>query len=200
MITLHLVRHGQTGWNASGRYQGQNDVPLNPVGRAQAEALGRRLAAASLDVVVSSDLGRTMQTARRLTSGPIVADARLREPDYGQFQGLTYAEMEALAPEIYHRWQTDRAIPPPEGESVSAVLTRLDSFMTDLRADYPQQRVLAVSHGELIALLLCHLTGQPVANFRQLTPHNSSLTTLSVGPTSARLDTFNDIRHLEQTA
>lgn len=197
MISLWLVRHGLTDWNSEKRYQGQNQTPLNELGRAQARALGQKLATIQPAVVFSSDLPRALETARIAIRGPIVSDARLREPDYGQFQGCTYGEMEALTPTVYRRWQADRSVPPPDGEPVTAVLERIRDFVAQLRSTYPQQQVIAVSHGELIALMLAELSGCDPAQFRQFTPDNASVTTVRLERETARIEIFNDTSHLE---
>ena len=82
MTELVLIRHGETDWNAQRRIQGHLDIPLNHAGLAQAEAIGERFRGTDIDVLVSSDLGRAMQTAAPISEGstlPVLSEARLRE-------------------------------------------------------------------------------------------------------------------------
>lgn len=107
MRRLVLLRHGQTAWNAEGRFQGHTDVELDEQGRAQAEAVAPVLAALSPTRLWSSDLARARQTAESVGScaGLVpVLDARLREYDVGVRAGLTAAELREQHPEQYAAW------------------------------------------------------------------------------------------------
>ena len=115
---LVLVRHGQTDANAAGRFQGQQDVPLNKAGRRQAHALAERLARMSVARVVSSDLDRAMTTAEAVAKAcgvGVACDRRLREIDVGSWQGRSGAEVAAENPwfEDALRWVTTSAAPRP---------------------------------------------------------------------------------------
>src|SRR5262245_57678162 len=97
MIRLVIWRHGRTAWNESGRFQGQADVDLDTAGAAQAVDAAPRVAAYRADLIVSSDLLRAARTAQALaavTGLPVEHDARLRERNFGPWQGLTQAEIE----------------------------------------------------------------------------------------------------------
>jgi broad specificity phosphatase PhoE len=126
---LLLVRHGETDWNAAGRWQGQTDVPLNTTGRSQALALAARLRAESVRAVAASDLSRARGTAEIVgeSLGLEVAfvDAALRERAYGDWEGLTRSECEARFPEEWARHVADPRTPPPGGESTDALLARV---------------------------------------------------------------------------
>src|ERR671917_2105987 len=95
-----LVRHGQSEWNAVGRWQGQADPPLSDVGRQQARSAARSLGA--LDAIFASDLQRATETAMIIAAelgvGPVVVDPDLRERDAGEWSGLTRAEIEERYP------------------------------------------------------------------------------------------------------
>src|SRR5476649_1879895 len=101
---LIAIRHGETEWNSQGRFQGHLDSVLNPEGLAQAEALGEYMVRESFDLLLSSDLGRALQTASAIamrTGHDIVVEPRLRERRMGIFQGLTPAEVQARYPDEY---------------------------------------------------------------------------------------------------
>jgi probable phosphoglycerate mutase len=121
---LYLARHGETDWNAVGRWQGHTDVPLNATGEAQARALGELLRGAGLSAVVSSDLARAQETARivaRLLDIPVAyVDAGLRERSFGPFEGLTREDCARLFPARWRAWQEQRRA--PEGAESDAAL------------------------------------------------------------------------------
>ncbi|HNR00235.1 MAG TPA: histidine phosphatase family protein, partial [Trueperaceae bacterium] len=93
MVELWLIRHGETEWNRQGRIQGHSDNPLNDLGRAQARALGGRLAVVRFDRIYSSDLGRAIETARLVfPDRAIETDVRLREVSAGVLEGKVSSE------------------------------------------------------------------------------------------------------------
>ncbi len=156
---LLLVRHGQSEWNALGRWQGQADPPLSALGRAQAHQAAAGMS--DVDAVVSSDLRRAFDTAtiiaERLDLGPVSVDGRWREREVGQFTGLT-------RPEIELRWPGILADPTPDipgGESSAALLRRGLEAIDEVTQTYGGARVLVVSHGGLIRRLERHL-GAPI--------------------------------------
>lgn len=105
-----LVRHGETTWNREGRIQGHLDSPLNPEGIAQAKTLAERLRVESIDVLISSDLGRARKTAQYIairTGNTVHVDARLRERHYGIFQGMTRSEAKSVYPDVYAQFQDE---------------------------------------------------------------------------------------------
>ncbi len=142
-----LVRHGQSTWNADGRWQGQADPPLSPLGQAQAQAAAE--ACPAVDVVVASDLVRAQHTAGIIAGersfGPVHAEPRLRETFTGEWTGLTRDEIE----EAWPGWlAADRR--PPGFESWEAVAHRATSALLDIHAAHPNRTVLVVAHGGVI--------------------------------------------------
>ena len=96
-----LVRHGETDWNAAGRAQGQSQVPLNAAGRAQARALAARLRPLRFTAAYASDLCRVTATAAAILHGrelPLVTLPALREKSFGEWEGMTFAEVETRYP------------------------------------------------------------------------------------------------------
>ena len=133
MLTLILTRHGQAA-SADIMLGGQLDVPLTPDGRHEAEALARRLAGVRIDRILSSPLLRAIETAQTVATGrPVEVDERLRELDYGRWEGLTYVEIEARDPELRTRWDHDPgSTHSPGGESGEDVAARALSFLVEL--------------------------------------------------------------------
>jgi len=154
-VTLWLVRHGQTDWNAERRYQGQLDVPLNAAGKAQARALSTQLSRQRFAALYSSDLRRACQTARRIGDAlalPVHCDVRLRELHHGCWQGQLYDDIHACYGDD---WRHDPHFKPPEGETLAELARRVSSLADELAGRHPGQQVLLVSHGVTLAALIC---------------------------------------------
>ena len=156
-----LVRHGETDWNAAGRWQGHAPVPLNATGLRQSAALGRYLAAQriwSIAAVYSSDLPRAMQTARAIADAlglAVRSDERWREKDLGHWQGLTREEVERWDGERYARYRANWPHAPiPGGESPLELTARARAALDAIAARHHGQTVVVVSHGGTISALL----------------------------------------------
>jgi probable phosphoglycerate mutase len=158
--TLLLIRHGETAWNAEGRIQGQLDVPLSSRGVWQAARLAARLAGERIDAVIASDLARAALTAQPLAAAidlPLRFDARLRERDFGCFQGHTLEEIAARWPLQFHRWrERDPAWAIPEGESGAQFIARVLDALRDVAAAHPGRTVVVVAHGGTLDIAYRH--------------------------------------------
>ena len=200
MRRLLLVRHGETTWNTTGRYQGQTDVPLNDVGRQQAAAIAERLAAETIDAIYASDLIRAYETAQAIAKPHklnVQADPRLREFSFGEWHGLTYAQMTARFPEQVAWWNADRLHrAPPGGETLAQVAVRLQAALDDIPHNHPDQTVLLVAHGGPIRVLLCLLLNKSPREFWQFDVGNTALTEFVFHDIGPRLTRFNDTHHL----
>lgn len=164
-----LVRHGQSEWNAIGRWQGQADPPLSDLGRAQARAAAHSLGA--LDAVYASDLQRATETAEIISAelglGPVVIDPDLRERDAGEWSGLTRAEIHdrypGYLPEDRHTaFAPERGEPqrPPGWEADDPFRKRVLQALARIQAAVPDGDVLAITHGGVIYVVEDHL-GEP---------------------------------------
>lgn len=158
---LFLVRHGETDWNAEGRWQGQTDVPLNAAGRAQARELAGRLRGAGLSIVASSDLLRARTTAEivaaELGLALRPADHRLREQGFGDFEGLTAQECAARYPAAWVRYAADSRATPPGGESAGEVLARVVPALREVAA--LGSAALVVMHGRALRTFVRDVLG-----------------------------------------
>lgn len=155
---LLLIRHGQSTWNAEGRWQGQADPPLSPLGEAQATEAAGRLDGTTFAAVFASDLVRARRTAEviggALGLGEIRIDPGLREIDVGDWTGLTRPEIEAGWPGMLADWSEGRAPSPPGGETRSHLAERARTTLRGVAAGAPPgQLLLVVSHGALIRTL-----------------------------------------------
>jgi probable phosphoglycerate mutase len=160
-----FARHGETDWNAAGRWQGQTDVSLNLVGREQARALAAGLRGEAIRAVGSSDLSRARQTAEIVAADLGLAlgyiDAAFRERAYGVFEGLTRAECMARYPAEWPHFDADPGRLPPGVEPLDQVAERM---LRGLRTASEQMGspALIVSHGRAIRSLVGTVTGAPV--------------------------------------
>ncbi|WP_034277146.1 histidine phosphatase family protein [Actinospica robiniae] len=161
-----LWRHGQTEWNLEGRLQGQTDVPLDEIGRAQAQAAARLLAALEPDVVISSDLSRAEDTASalaRLVKLEVELDEGLRETYVGTWQGLTDEEIKAKFPEEYAAWRKDHYHQRRGGGELEAeVAERAVAAIERALARVPARgTIVVVTHGGTARVAIARLLGLP---------------------------------------
>jgi probable phosphoglycerate mutase len=162
---LVLVRHGETALTAQGRYSGRGDPELSEHGREQARAAARRVVALApaADLVVSSPLSRCTGTAapiaEALDGAVLRTEADLIECDFGQWEGLTYAEVREGWPAEHDRWLSSPAVAPPDGESFRTVAARVERAVTRLRDAHPGRTVVVVSHVTPIKLILKEALG-----------------------------------------
>ncbi|NAZ76262.1 histidine phosphatase family protein [Kineococcus sp. T13] len=164
--TLVLWRHGRTASNAENRFQGQLDVPLDDVGRAQAREAAAHLAALGVDALVASDLSRAADTAAALTalSGvPARLDPALREVDAGRWQGLLHHEITAQWPQEYAAWRRGEDLRIGGGETRTEVAERTTAAVRGHADAVDDGGTLVVaSHGAALKAALLRLLGLPV--------------------------------------
>jgi len=162
---LYVARHGETDWNAAGRWQGQTDIPLNPRGRAQAGEIAERLRAEGIASVASSDLLRARETAGIVAGAlglPLARiDADLRERRFGCFEGLTRDEVAARFPEAWASYLADPGPAPPGGETREALLSRLVPAILAAAASLAPLLLVVMHGGAMRALLADHLGSIP---------------------------------------
>ena len=203
-MKLFLVRHGQTDWNLNRRFQGQSDVPLNQTGIHQAEQVAARLSAEKIDVIYSSDLSRAVETAKICRSGfqpdiPFQTDQRLREVNFGDWEGLTYNEIKEKYPDSLASWERDvYGSSPPDGETLSDLAKRVQSFLDDLLTKHDDQTILVVAHGGVLQTLVCLALKLPPTMYWQFYLSTASLSKISFYPAGAILNLLNDTSHLNQ--
>lgn len=206
-LTLLLARHGETLWNAEGRWQGQTDVPLSDIGRLQARLLGARIGrlwekgALPIPVLAfSSDLSRARETAELLLHNagktlPIETDPDLRERYFGSWEGKTSEE--AGSPP----GSGERAA---DAEDYASVWVRMNRALETIW-ERNQDTVLVVGHGGSLRALLARAAGLGSEGVHRFALANTSLSVVTfTGPTlsesKSRLMRVNDIAHLEEIA
>ena len=177
---IHLARHGQTAYNAEGRFQGHLPVPLDDTGRAQARDLAETVAAVAVRTLVCSPLARARETAEivgaRIGLVP-EEDARFTETDTGDWTDRSFAEIKAEDPEGFHRYEiSDPTFRYPGGESFAEQSDRVQAGLEDLRARPAALPALVVCHRGVIRLALAVALGDETAGGRDIA--NASLVTL----------------------
>jgi broad specificity phosphatase PhoE len=189
-----VIRHGQSVWNAEGRWQGHADPPLSALGIEQAMAASRAVGA--VDAIVASDLGRARHTAELIAEaagvGPVRLEPRLRETDAGEWTGLTRDDIERQ----YPGWLAEHRR-PARFERWEHVAGRAAAALSELAGEWPGGEVLAVAHGgviralerslDVLGALVPNLSGrwfavdgasiQPGERVLLLDPHESTVTT-----------------------
>jgi broad specificity phosphatase PhoE len=169
---VYLGRHGETDWNAEGRFQGHADVPLNDAGRAQAHALAERLAAVPLAAICTSDLSRAVETAEIVAAGRglrVDQYEALREVDVGEWSGLTREEIEARWPGSMQLWR-ETGYGWREGETYEALGARIAACLTRVAAEHDGAQILYVGHGAAIRTVLARALGMSVGEYRRTRP------------------------------
>ena len=192
-MRILLARHGETKWNAEGRYQGQVDVPLSEVGEAQARQLGERLREVHIDRAVASPLSRAQRTAE-LALGParasmLALDAGFAEIAHGTWEGLLAAEIGAMDAERLRAWrESPESVLMPKGESLQHVLERAwPALERACEGLGPEETLLVVAHDAVNRVLLCKILGLPLAR----------LWTFRQAPTTINLLEGADVDHLD---
>jgi probable phosphoglycerate mutase len=200
-LRLFLVRHGESPSNRELRYLGRRDEPLTEDGVRQAECLAAALAPLPLAAVYASPLLRAAETGRRIAEGlrvPLVAEPRLIEQRFGEWEGLTRGEILDRGGADRERllcWERDPDAAPPGGESLAGVAERLGSLLADLGAAHPGAWVTLVSHVSPIKVLLCAALAVPLTAARRLFLDPGTLSVIDWGE-SPVIRLFNAHGHL----
>jgi broad specificity phosphatase PhoE len=228
MLTLVLTRHGLTDRSTPEQHLGQRiDVSINEAGRRQAEALARRLAPVAFDRAVTSPLFRARETAAIVARGvEVEADPRLREMDYGAWEGRTYEQIREADGAYREAWERDPdTLPCPGGESANDVAARVRGFLGDLLDEHRawhakasfraatsgwgtttarvERPILAVAHATTNRILVCVALDIEVREFRRrLTQDQANVTVLQwdleAAPDEGRMLVLNDTAHLRR--
>ena len=163
MTRLFLVRHGETDWNREKRYMGQRDIPLNALGRAQAQATAKLLKEEPIAAVYSSDLSRAAETARIIAQKHklnVILSKELREMNYGHWEGKLFDEVKKLCPqELEQLENAPLEFAPSGGESRKQLFERVIKKLTEIIARHPNESVVVVSHGGPIRAIINYAIG-----------------------------------------
>ena len=195
------IRHGETAWNVDTRIQGQLDIPLNETGRWQAHRLALAVSEEGIAAVYASDLLRAYETAQSVAKGtgqPIVTDVGLRERGFGEFEGLTFKEIEQRWPEQSERWRRrDPDFGPGGGETLRDFYARCVTTTTRLAAAHPGETIAIVAHGGVMDCLYRAASRVGLDAPRSWQLGNASINRLLYTPQGFTLVGWSDTYHLE---
>lgn len=208
MTEILLIRHGETEWNAEKRLQGHLDIPLNPQGQQQAQALADFLSEQTLAAVYASDLQRARQTAQAIASEqdlPLHIEIGLRERCFGAFEGMLYSEIGERFPEAHAAWQArelDARFPPGVhvAETLREFYARSLGAVTTIANQHPGARIAIVSHGGLLDCIYRAATGKDMHAPRDFDILNASLNHLRWDGTQLHLLKWGSVEHLKMAA
>lgn len=181
MLTVYLLRHGETTYNADGnRYCGRTDAELTEKGILQAQQVAEALHGYPMDAVYASPLKRAYLTAE-IASGnrlPVIRDPRLIELDFGAWEGKTREEFVVEDPDGWNSWSEspDHTRAGGSGDTALDVVHRVDDFFEEMMQRHDGQHILVVAHNGVNRLYLAWKLGMPLKHYRRLVQENSAIT------------------------
>ena len=201
--TTVLLRHGQTPLSVDRRFSGLGEAALTSLGREQAAAAAARLArgGTAFTALYTSPLGRAQETAQAVAAAtglaPVI-DERLRETDFGDWEGSTFAEVKARWAGELAAWLADPEVAPPGGESFAATTLRVQAARDDITARHPGEQVVVVSHVTPIKSLLRLALDAPASVLYRLHLDLASLSVVDwYADGLAVVRSANDAAHLD---
>jgi len=202
-----LIRHGETLWNRDRRIQGQTDTPLSDLGRLQARAIGGRLRNERFDAIYASDLVRAWDTAQAIGQAGLaerpgapqpMADPRLREMDFGEWEGKTSVEIAASHPEAHARSKSrDADFRIPGGESFRDLYDRAVSCVVSLVERHAGQSICVVAHGGILDMMYRHVHSIALDQPRVFSLYNAAYNCLEHSGGRFRLEVWGEVAHLD---
>lgn len=201
MLNLYLIRHGETDWNVEGRIQGLSDIELNTRGLEQARRLAARLPdEGTFAAIYASPLKRAFRTAEMIGVAldmSVIPEPRLKERSLGDLEGLTMSDIRAQYPQVARAWGEGGArYPVPNEEVREAFIERVSTFINDVQTQHPDGRVLAITHGGTISMLLTVALQLDIERPLPFYIDNASINVVQWNERRARLRVLNDAYHL----
>jgi broad specificity phosphatase PhoE len=179
MLSVYLLRHGETSYNADGnRYCGRTDIGLTAKGIKQAESVYQRLRGVEIDAVYSSPLQRAQVTAKIATGKQVQPDARIIEVDFGDWEGKTKEEFVAENPQSWEDWAQNPATARAgiTGESGNDIVKRVDAFYTEILKKHAGETIVVVGHNGINRLYMAYKLGMELKHYRRIFQENSAIT------------------------
>jgi ribonuclease H / adenosylcobalamin/alpha-ribazole phosphatase len=195
-----LLRHGETPLSGERRFAGRRDIPLTEAGLRQAEAAARRLGARGVDAIVTSPLQRSRLTAEAVasvTGAPVRVDDAWMEMDFGEWEGLSYAEAAERWPDEMTAWLKDSVAAPPGGESLTATTRRVLAALGRVLDEHQGATVVVVSHVTPMKIVMRHALLAPPSAVRRMHLDVASLCEIDwFDDGLGVMRAFNDTAHL----
>jgi probable phosphoglycerate mutase len=203
VTTTVLLRHGETVHTAHKRFSGWggDDPGLSDTGRHQAELVASHLkTSVSIDAIVTSPMARTRETADVIASAlglDVAVEDDVRECSFGEWDGLTFAEVQERSPDELAKWLAATDIPPPGGESFAEVADRVAAARRRLMEGYPNKTVLVVTHVTPLKTLISQAIDAPAHAVFRMHVNPASLSNVQwFGDGHASVNSFNETMHL----
>ena len=201
MVRIILARHGHVDWLAPERFRGRAELPLSDLGRRQAQAVARYIAATwKPDAVYTSPLGRCRETGAEIAA-PFRLEVRpvdgLADIDYGEWQGLTRDEAQERWPDETELWfRTPHIAAIPGGETLAALLSRTSAALRDILWRHPDQTVVLVGHDSVNRVLLLFALEAPLSRYWHLRQEPCAVNELFFDNDSFIIGSINQTQHL----
>ena len=201
MVRIILARHGHVDWLAPERFRGRAELPLSDLGRRQAQAVARYIAATwKPDAVYTSPLGRCRETGAEIAA-PFRLELRpvdgLADIDYGEWQGLTRDEAQERWPDETKLWfRTPHIAAIPGGETLAALLSRTSAALRDILWRHPDQTVVLVGHDSVNRVLLLFALEAPLSRYWHLRQEPCAVNELFFDNDSFIIGSINQTQHL----
>lgn len=201
MTRIILVRHGETTWNAEGRYQGQKDTPLSDLGQKQGKMLAESLRDVTIDLCITSPLQRAFTVCKMCADFhglPVALDERLSEINHGKWEGMLAKDIKAMYPEEFRRWHSEPhlTLMAPGAEMLEDVRRRAREAFDEYVEKYQNKNILVAAHDAVNKALICDLMGMGLEHFWQIKQDNTCINVLEYQDGVWRLVLLNSTAHL----
>lgn len=197
MIKLILLRHGQTNWNKEGRYQGQIDTDLSPLGEEQASKLALALKSLKIDYFIASPLKRAYETAcksAKYHNLEVIKDERLLEINHGTWEGKLSSEIDE---DLLRLWKSaPHLVKMPNGESLDDILARVKLAIDEYLAKYDGKTIAVFAHDAVNKVLISYVLGLELSSFWNITQDNTCINVLELSKDFTKIISLNNTSHL----
>ena len=204
MITIILIRHGETDWNREQVFRGKIDVPLNEVGLSQARGVKKALEGVAIDAIYASPLSRALDTARMLSEGgalDVRTDEGFSDVDFGSWQGLSHQKVKEQFPDLYATWVTHpQLVMFPRGETLLKVQKRSMAALDRAIESSPDKTIAVVSHRVVNKVILCAVLGLDLSRFWHVKQDTCAINRFERRDGGYYLTLLNDTCHLRGVA
>jgi broad specificity phosphatase PhoE len=204
MTNVYLVRHGQTEWNKKMTFRGRADIPLNEVGCREARAISENLKDKNIDAIYTSPLRRSVETAQpsaKFFHLEIVTVQGLIDINYGDWEGLTFHEVQKRYSDEYAKWEkTPHLIRFPHGESLDESRERSFHAFNTIVQENLGKSLLIIPHRVINKVLLCALLGLSNSHFWEIKQDTGCINLIEYANEKYILSLMNDTCHLKGIA
>jgi len=204
-LLIFLVRHGRTEFNKKKIFRGHLDIPLDEVGKREAEATGKFLQDVNLSVIYSSPLKRALQTAKIIKKYQgknleVVPHPGLLDLSYGEWEGKTYKKIKETYPEFYQKWEKEpHRVKIPEGETLLEAKRRSCQALQQIISQHKSCLIALVSHRVINKLLLCGMLGIDESGFWRIKQDPCCINIVEYNNSRFTILRLNDTCHLSSS-